>query len=149
MATRTSASRSATPTGAESEPPAASTKKARPRTRHSDGVRAEAIVAAWLERRGYAIVARNLRVGRLELDLVVRRGPVVAVVEVRTRGTTAWTTAFGSVDGKKRSRVRRAGERLWVRRYKHDPTVERLRFDVASVRLDRTPPTVEYVIAAF
>jgi hypothetical protein len=45
--------------------------------------------------------------------------------------------------------VRRAGERLWLRRYKHDPSVERLRFDVASVRLDVNPPSVDYVIAAF
>lgn len=117
--------------------------------RQSDGSRAEALVARFLERRGYAVVARNLRVGRLELDLVVRRGAVVAVVEVRTRGTTAWTTGLGSIDAKKRLHVRRAGERLWQRRYRHDPSVERLRFDVASVRLDRSPPTVEYVIAAF
>jgi putative endonuclease len=88
-------------------------------------------------------------VGRLEIDLVARRGAVIAVVEVRTRGATAWTTPFGSVDRKKQLRLRRAGERLWQRRYKHDPSVERLRFDVASVRLDTEPPSVEYAIAAF
>jgi putative endonuclease len=90
-----------------------------------------------------------LRVGRLEIDLVARRGPVIAVVEVRTRGASAWTRAFGSVDRQKQARVRRAGERLWQRRYKHDPSVERLRFDVASVRLDTEPPSVEYAVAAF
>jgi putative endonuclease len=119
------------------------------RTRQSDGARAEAIVAAWLERRGYAIVATNLRIGRLEIDVVARRGPLIAVVEVRTRGKTAWTTAFGSVDRRKRLRLRRAGERLWQRRYLRDPTAERLRFDVASVNLTEDPPTVEYAIAAF
>lgn len=91
----------------------------------------------------------NLRVGRLEIDLVARRGPLIAIVEVRTRGKTAWTTGFGSVDRGKRLRLRRAGERLWQRRYKHDPTAERLRFDVASVNLTREPPSVEYAIAAF
>jgi putative endonuclease len=121
---------------------------ARP-TRHSDGARAEAAVAAWLERRRYAIVATNLRIGRLEIDVVARLGPVIAVVEVRTRSSAAWTTAFGSVDRKKQLRLRRAGERLWQRRYKHDPSAERLRFDVASVNLATDPPTVEYVIAAF
>jgi putative endonuclease len=90
-----------------------------------------------------------LRVGRLEIDLVARRGPVVALVEVRTRGATAWTTAFGSVDRKKQLRLRRAGERLWQRRYKNDSSVERLRFDVASVNLETEPPSVEYAIAAF
>jgi len=80
---------------------------------------------------------------------VARRGPVVAVVEVRTRGATAWTRALGSIDRGKRLRLRRAGERLWQRRYKNDASVERLRFDVASVNLDTSPPSVEYVVAAF
>ena len=87
--------------------------------------------------------------GRLEIDVVARRGPVIAVVEVRTRGKTAWTSAFGSVDRKKRLRLRRAGERLWQRRYKNDASAERLRFDVASVNLGDRPPSVEYVVAAF
>src|SRR5204862_499634 len=98
---------------------------------------------------GYEVVATNLRIGMLEIDLVVRKGPLVAVVEVRTRGPTARTTGFGSVTRLKRERIRRAGERLWQRRYRHDPSVERLRFDVASVRLDTDPPRIEYAIAAF
>jgi putative endonuclease len=81
--------------------------------------------------------------------VVARLGPVIAVVEVRTRGATAWTSAFGSVDLKKQVRLRGAGERLWQRRYKHDASVDRLRFDVASVRLDTNPPSVDYAVAAF
>jgi Holliday junction resolvase-like predicted endonuclease len=80
---------------------------------------------------------------------VARRETVIAVVEVRARGPGALTTGIGSVNGRKRERIRRAGERLWQRRYRHDRSVERLRFDIASVRLDLTPPSVEYVIAAF
>ena len=63
----------------------------------------------------------NLRVGRLELDVVAREGPVIAVVEVRTRGPGAWVRALDSVDAKKRARVRRAGERLWRERFARDP----------------------------
>jgi putative endonuclease len=113
------------------------------------GARAENLVATWLAADGYAIVARNLRLGELELDVVARRGPVVAVVEVRTRGPGAFTSSFGSIDAGKRMRLRRAGERLWQRRYRHDRSVERLRFDVASVDLNAKPPSIEYVIAAF
>jgi putative endonuclease len=107
------------------------------------------VVVSWLEGEGYDIVARNLRIGMLEVDIVARRGPVIAIVEVRARGAGAFTTGFGSVTLKKRERIRRAGERLWQRRYRHDKSVEHLRFDLASVRLDVTPPTLEYVIAAF
>lgn len=91
----------------------------------------------------------NLRLGRLELDVVARRGPLVVVVEVRTRGAGAWTSAFGSIDSSKRQRIRRAGERLWQRRYKHDASVERLRFDAASVTFGPEGPAIEYVEAAF
>ncbi len=87
--------------------------------------------------------------GRLEIDIVARRGDVVAVVEVRTRGQGAWTTGFGSIDEKKRARVRRAGERLWQRRYRSDESVARMRFDAAAVTWVDGEATVEYVVAAF
>jgi putative endonuclease len=116
---------------------------------HDLGARAEEAVAEYLSARGVAIVARNLRVGRLELDLVAREGPVVLVVEVRTRGPTSWTRALGSLDREKRRRVRRAGERLWRARYRHDSSVERLRYDAASVRFEEGHAVVVYVKAAF
>ncbi len=104
----------------------------------------------FLRREGYDVVATNLRLGRLEIDVVARLGPVIAVVEVRSRGAGAWTSGFGSVDWKKRRRVRRAGERLWQRRYKHDSTVERMRFDVASVTWSSPGKAeIDYAIAAF
>lgn len=114
------------------------------------GARAEDAVVEHLVASGVAIVARNLRIGHLELDIVAREGPVVAVVEVRARGPTSWTRGFGSLDGKKRIRIRRAGERLWRDRYKNDASVERLRFDAASVTFDEAGRAmVEYVKAAF
>jgi putative endonuclease len=97
----------------------------------------------------FDIVARNLRLGHLELDIVARKGALVVVVEVRTRGVGAWSSGFGSIDRAKRQRIRRAGERLWQRRYRNDPSVERLRFDAASVILGPEGETVEYVEAAF
>jgi putative endonuclease len=113
------------------------------------GRAAERAVAGWLEQRGFTIVATNLRVGRLELDVVARRDRLVVVVEVRTRSGGAWTSGLGSIDTAKRRRVRRAGERLWQRRYRNDSSVDHLRFDAASVTFDRGPPQVEYVAAAF
>lgn len=95
-------------------------------------------------------MATNLRIGRLELDIVARQGRVVLVVEVRTRGVGAWTTALGSVGAVKRRRVRLAGERLWDRRFRSDPSVERMRFDVATVTFGQDDGhEVEYVPAAF
>jgi len=118
-------------------------------TARSLGARAEAVVARYLEERGYEIVGLNVRIGHLELDVVARSGGVIAVVEVRTRGPGAWTSAFGSINQKKRERVRRAGQRLWQRRFRHDPSALRMRFDVAAVSFETREPQVEYVQAAF
>lgn len=71
------------------------------------------------------------------------------VVEVRSRGHGAWTSGFGSLDGRKRYRVRLAGQRLWERRYRGDPSVNRLRFDAASVTFGPHGVEIEYTEAAF
>jgi putative endonuclease len=113
------------------------------------GQRAEEAVARYLESAGFSIVARNLRLGRLELDIVARRAELVLVVEVRTRGAGAWTSGLGSVSRAKRDRIRRAGQRLWRDRYKADPSVDRMRFDAASVRFDGGEADIDYVVAAF
>jgi putative endonuclease len=79
------------------------------------------------------ILGTNVRVGRLEIDIVAREADTVIVVEVRTRGTGSWQTSLQSIDGSKAARVRRAGERLWRTRFERDRTVNRMRFDVAAV----------------
>ena len=103
----------------------------------------------YLERAGANIVATNLRVGHLEIDVVARDGRVIVVVEVRARGPSAWTTGFGSLAAAKKRRIRRAAERLWQRRYRHDPSVDRLRIDAASVTFSGDEERVDYVKAAF
>lgn len=113
------------------------------------GARAESVVVQYLEHAGFAIVARNLRLGFLEIDIVARRASLIAVVEVRTRGASSWTSGFGSLTPAKRARIRRAGQRLWRDRYSNDPTVSQLRFDAACVHFDGAEPRVEYAAAAF
>ncbi len=114
------------------------------------GRAAETAVANYLEQQGFAIVARNLRVGYLEVDIVARQDDLVVLVEVRSRGPNSWTTALGSIDSAKRQRLRRAGERLWSRRYRNDLSVNRLRFDVASVTFNGDGlAEIEYIPAAF
>jgi putative endonuclease len=113
------------------------------------GRAAEDAVARFLEARGYTIIATNLRLSYLEVDVVARLGDVIAVVEVRSRSSSSWTSGFGSLDGRKRYRIRLAGLRLWQRRYRNDASVRRLRFDAASVVFGPKGPEIEYVEAAF
>lgn len=113
------------------------------------GAFGERMAAGFLEEAGFVILGRNVRVGRLEIDLVARDGPVIAVVEVRVRGPGAWVGPLTSVDPKKRLRVRRAGELLWQRYFKKDPTIERMRFDIVGITIDDGAPRFEHVRAAF
>jgi putative endonuclease len=100
--------------------------------------------------RGLEVIASNVRVGRLEVDLIARDGPVIAIVEVRTRGRSSWLRALDSVDARKRARLRQAGERLWRDRFSAEPEVERMRFDLASVTFAPGGEVIiEHVRAAF
>jgi len=113
------------------------------------GALAERLAAAHLEQLGLTLLDRNLRVARIEIDLLARDGSAVALVEVRTRGTMAWTSAFESIRRAKQRRLRRAAHILWSRRFAKSPGVERMRFDVVSVDLAPPTATVEHIKAAF
>jgi putative endonuclease len=95
------------------------------------------------------VLAANLRVNYLEIDLLVQDGRTLVVVEVRTRNRGSWTSALGSVDGWKRTRLRRAGERLWRREYQFRPDLDHVRFDVAAVTWQDGQARIEYIRAAF
>jgi hypothetical protein len=49
------------------------------------GRRAEWLAAWWLRLKGYRILARDLRTPVGEIDLIARRGRVLALVEVKAR----------------------------------------------------------------
>ncbi|HTM46524.1 MAG TPA: YraN family protein [Polyangiaceae bacterium] len=107
-------------------------------------------MAEYLTGLGWEICGRNVRVGRYELDLVAIDGKTAVIVEVRTRGLTAWTTAIGSIDAGKRERMRSAANRIWRDWFRRRSDVDHLRFDVAAVRYDANgAPTIEHIRAAF
>lgn len=74
------------------------------------GRQGEELAAQELVRRGYEIVARNWRCAVGEVDIVARRGPVWAFVEVRTRRGEGFGTPEESVTGRKRERMRAVAE---------------------------------------
>lgn len=116
--------------------------------RHARGRRAEAAAVAHLEANGYEILAQNLRLGPLEIDVVARKDDLVAIVEVRTRGAGAYEGALASLAGKKRMYLLRAAERLWRTRFSKMLDVARIRIDVAVVRFEDDEAIVEYFAGA-
>ena len=82
------------------------------------GDAAEQLVADRLAGLGWVILARNVHVGRFELDLIaVDPGPPreVVAVEVRWRAERGFGLPEETVDGRKRSRVRAAAYGLLER----------------------------------
>ncbi len=78
---------------------------------HRAGDHAERLVASTLVEAGWTILARNVHVGRHEIDLVaVDPGPPAAlvIVEVRWRGSRDFGLPEETVDHRKRARVRAA-----------------------------------------
>ena len=74
------------------------------------GRRAETIAAWWLRLKGWAILGRRVRTSRGEVDLVARRGRVVAFVEVKARATP--DQAALALDDYRLRRVAAAAEAL-------------------------------------
>lgn len=73
------------------------------------------MAAVYLQQLGWRILARRVRVGRDELDiLAIEPGPPasVVVVEVRSRSTTRFGTPEESVDAAKVRRLYRAAAAL-------------------------------------
>ena len=78
------------------------------------GQRAEVLAALWLRLKGYRILARGFRVPAGEIDLIARRGGVLALVEVKARPTLA--AAREAISARQRARIARAAE-AYVQRH--------------------------------
>jgi putative endonuclease len=81
--------------------------------RRALGRAGEAQAALHLERQGFRILARNVRAGGVELDLVAARGALVAFVEVKARSGRSHGDGAEAVDARKRARLVR-GAAAWL-----------------------------------
>ena len=102
--------------------------------RQRRGLWGEQVAAAYLASRGWAIEAHRFRLGHQELDLVARRGGLVAFVEVKTRTSSAWGAPAESIQWRKRRTITRVAE-VW--RERHGRVGDVFRFDVIEVRVGK------------
>lgn len=98
------------------------------------GRRGEELAARELVRRGWRILDRNFRWGSKELDLVARRGRVLAFVEVKTRRGSGFGHPLEAITRQKRTELE-ACARAWLRERPPPPGFLR-RFDAVAVRLE-------------
>ena len=78
---------------------------------------------------GYAILARNYRVGHLELDIVALKGDTIAFVEVKTRSVNYLVSPQEAVNYRKRNLIISAANR-YICNFRRN---ENARLDVITV----------------
>jgi putative endonuclease len=76
------------------------------------GNAAETLAASYLELAGWVIVARNVRLDGVEVDLVAQDGRTQVLVEVKYRARADYGGAALAVDRAKRARLVRAARVL-------------------------------------
>jgi len=94
------------------------------------GRRGEDCAAAYLQRAGCRIIARNWRCPEGEIDVIVDDGGCVAFVEVKTRSSTRFGHPFEAITAVKLARMRRLAA-AWCAQ--SDVWPPRIRLDVIAV----------------
>lgn len=93
--------------------PAPSRSPDQRRAAETSGRRGERLAAWWLRLKGWRILDRRVRTPAGEVDLVARRGNLVAFVEVKSRRTAA--ELDHAIDQRRLARVAAAAEVLMPR----------------------------------
>ncbi len=107
------------------------------------GHRGEWLAATALTLKGYRIVARRHRTRLGEIDLIARRGDLVAIVEVKVRPDLR--QAMDAVGYRSQRRIEAAAD-LWLARQRDRARLS-LRFDLVAVLPWRWPVHVENIFA--
>jgi putative endonuclease len=99
------------------------------------GRRGEVLAALWLMAKGYRILGFRLKTPQGEIDLLARKGDVLAVVEVKLRATSA--QSLEAVSARQRQRLRRAAASYAAQR----PDLRRtaIRLDLLALAPRRLP----------
>jgi putative endonuclease len=123
-----------------------SPRSAKQQARAELGLRAEDMACEHLRGLGFEIIGRNIRVGRLEIDIIARRPRLIVFCEVRSRTSDWIMTPAQSIDPAKVRRIRSAAAQ-WLREADLGPV--QARFDVVSVTFDVPGGRLNHLDGAF
>ncbi|WP_099865852.1 YraN family protein [Pararhizobium haloflavum] len=114
-------------------------ESARRRQAERRGHRGETLAAIALRLRGYRILARRFRTRAGEIDLIARKGDVIAFVEVKARAGTL--LAIDAVPAATQRRIRAAGDIWLAQQYDRgrDYSGYTWRYDIVVIRPRRWP----------
>ena len=111
------------------------------------GQAGESAAEEYLRRKGYRILARNLRSSLGELDLVAEDDQVLVFVEVKARRTNAFGGAIHAVHHRKQEKLIQLAAQYLAR---HHIKNRLCRFDVVLLQgLNAAAPQIEHIQNAF
>lgn len=119
--------------------------------RRALGQKGEQIAEAYLLKKGYRILERNMRTRRGEIDLIARVGDTFVFVEVRTRTGHTFGTAAESVNWRKRQKLRELAL-AYLQTLSHPVPI--FRFDVIGIHFEpgeaaSREPQIQHIEHAF
>jgi putative endonuclease len=118
-------------------------KLGRMRSAHDLGRAGETLAAEWLESRGWLVLNRGFRLGHKEIDIIARRGEVVAFIEVKTRASRGFGHPLAAITAAKRREIAQVAA-AWIDR--HASRTDTFRFDAIAILYDGAgPPSIEHV----
>ena len=118
-----------------SRPAPSAARRARGGNARDAGRLAEAVAALWLMAHGWRILGYRLKTPSAEIDILARRGAILAVVEVKVRPTMP--LALTAVSPFQAERLRRAGADFAARR--RDLSSLAVRLDMVALAPGRLP----------
>ena len=109
----------------------------------------EAEAAAYLRKKGYEIIGANYHTRYGEIDLIARKGDIIAFVEVKLRKSGAFARALENVDAQKQKKLTITAS-LWLAA---NPTEMQPRFDVIEIYapngINTSPQSILHIENAF
>jgi putative endonuclease len=107
------------------------------------GARGETLAAEHLQRRGFRVLARNVRMRQGEIDLIAFDGHTLAFVEVKTRRAArggdhagGWPPPLERLGPRQRARIRRLAAAWLCDPVRARPRAHELRLDAIGVVVD-------------
>ncbi|NJW52241.1 YraN family protein [Salinimicrobium oceani] len=109
------------------------------------GKKGEDMAVAFLLKNGYEVVARNFMYQKAEVDIIARKGDILAVVEVKTRSTPDFGDPQDFVKKKQINQLVKAIDHFVN---EHHLNVE-VRFDIIAIIKNKAGTRMEHLEDAF
>lgn len=109
------------------------------------GAESESLAVEYLEKKGYEILDRNWYNQHCELDIVVKKESIVAIVEVRSLTSFYFQEPYQSVNKNKQRAIISAAN-AYIRAHNIQ---EEVRFDIISIIRGKNNHQIEHIENAF